>query len=121
MVERRQFSAQGPAAAQVRYYSMKRARVGIAPGGASFPDPSTFRQTEVTGGVLISSVRISASLCVSAVTLFTIHLPQRRRGTQGYAEKISNKVTTEVHLLCHLVRWVVSSRPRTVSRMEPIK
>jgi len=38
---------------------------------------------------------ISAYLCVPLrLLLFTRHLPQSRRGTQRYAEKISNIVTT---------------------------
>src|SRR6185503_3091387 len=41
------------------------------------------------GGVLISTLRISAFLCDSAVILRYSTLPPRRRGTQRFAEKIS--------------------------------
>jgi hypothetical protein len=39
-----------------------------------------------SSGVLISTLRISAYSAV--IFAFTPHLPQRRRGTQRYAEKI---------------------------------
>jgi drug/metabolite transporter superfamily protein YnfA len=53
--------------------------------------PDKFDIIGGAGSTLLSSLRISAFLCASSVTAFLRkYLPQRRRGTQRFAEKISN-------------------------------